>query len=96
MEIGETKVSEKHPVSIIAKTEINYNGSLNRVKKLVDVTVDAGADVFKFQTFKPEEIFTNGLGTAEYAKKIENLETAFAQNSVFFSVETEKNYLKYD
>jgi len=49
IKIGDKIVGDGHPVLIIAEAGINHNGSLNIAKKLVDVAVEAGADVIKFQ-----------------------------------------------
>ncbi len=56
-------------VLIIAEAGVNHNGSLEIAKELVDVAVDAGADVVKFQTFKAENIVTKYAQKAEYQKK---------------------------
>ena len=42
----------KEGVLIIAEAGVNHNGSVELAKKLIDVAVEAGADVVKFQTFK--------------------------------------------
>ena len=41
-------------VLIIAEAGVNHNGQLDLALKLVDVAAKAGADVVKFQTFRPE------------------------------------------
>ena len=56
-------------VLIIAEAGVNHNGSLEIAKKLIDVAVDAGADVVKFQTFKAENIVTKFAQKAEYQKE---------------------------
>jgi N,N'-diacetyllegionaminate synthase len=54
---------------IIAEAGVNHNGSLELAKKLVDVAVEAGADVVKFQTFKTEKVVTRNAPRAEYQNK---------------------------
>lgn len=57
---------------IIAEAGVNHNGDLGLAKKLVDIAVEAGADIVKFQTFKAENLVT---GTAKMAKyQIENMQ----------------------
>ena len=56
-------------VDIIAEAGVNHNGSLDLAYELVDVAVNAGADIIKFQTFKAEKIVSKILGKAEYQKK---------------------------
>jgi len=54
---------------IIAEAGVNHNGRLDLAKKLIDVAVEAGADVVKFQTFKTEEVISEIAPMAEYQKK---------------------------
>lgn len=53
-------------VRIIAEAGVNHNGSLDLAKKLVDVAVESGADIIKFQTFNPSSLTTLHAGTARY------------------------------
>ena len=41
-------------VTIIAECGVNHNGDEQTAYKLIDAAIDAGADVAKFQLFKPE------------------------------------------
>jgi len=54
---------------IIAEAGVNHNGSLEIAKELIDVAVDAGADVVKFQTFKAKNIVAKFAQKAEYQKE---------------------------
>ena len=60
--IGGKTIGEGEPVFVIAEVGINHNGSLDTVKKLIDVAVDAGCDAVKFQkrtidvVYAPEEL----------------------------------------
>ena len=56
-------------VIIIAEAGVNHNGSLDLAKLLVDIAVDAGADIIKFQTFKPEKLVSKTAKQAEYQQK---------------------------
>lgn len=51
---------------IIAEAGVNHNGDITLAKKLVDVAVDAGADIVKFQTFKGEKLASRFAPKAEY------------------------------
>ena len=46
------------PVYLIAEIGANFDGSLEKAKKLIDAAKDAGADCAKFQTFRTEEILS--------------------------------------
>lgn len=56
-------------VFIIAEAGVNHNGSLELAKKLVDITVEAGADAVKFQTFKAENLVSREAKKAKYQVK---------------------------
>lgn len=51
---------------VIAEAGVNHNGDLTIAKKLVDVAVEAGADIVKFQTFKAANLVTPDAKTATY------------------------------
>lgn len=53
-------------VLIIAEAGVNHNGSLEKAFALVDVAVEAGVDMVKFQTFKAEALVVQSAPTAEY------------------------------
>lgn len=55
-------------VLIIAEAGVNHNGSMEIAKRLVDVAVDAGVDIIKFQTFKAENLVSKSAKQAEYQK----------------------------
>lgn len=57
---------EKNKVIIIAEAGVNHNGSLELAKELVDVAVEAGVDIIKFQTFKTENLIIKSARKAEY------------------------------
>ena len=54
---------------IIAEAGVNHNGSLELAKNLIDVAVDANADVVKFQTFQAEKVVSRYAPKAAYQKK---------------------------
>ena len=53
-------------VLIIAEAGVNHNGSLKLAYQMVDAAKDAGADVIKFQTAKPEAVISKYAPKAEY------------------------------
>ena len=55
---------------IIAEAGVNHNGSIDLAKQMIDVAAEAGVDLVKFQTFKPELLVTKSAKKAEYQKKI--------------------------
>ena len=56
-------------VLIIAEIGVNHNGCIETAKKLIDVAVQSGADIVKFQTFKSDELTTDIAPLAEYQLK---------------------------
>ena len=54
IKLGEKQISEKDPFFFIAEIGINHNGSIDMVKKLIDMAVVSGADAVKFQKRTPE------------------------------------------
>jgi N-acetylneuraminate synthase len=51
---------------VIAEAGVNHNGSLEMAFQLVDVAVNAGADIVKFQTFKAANLVTASASKAQY------------------------------
>ena len=48
-------------VKIIAEVGINHNGDMDIVKKLIDVSVDAGCDAVKFQKRTIEKVYSEQI-----------------------------------
>lgn len=61
-------VNESKRVLIIAEAGVNHNGSLDMALEMVKVASDAGADMVKFQTFKPELMISRHAAKADYQK----------------------------
>lgn len=59
--IGDRLVGPGQPTLIIAEIANNHNGSIERAKELVDVAVETGADVAKFQKRTLEELYTEAF-----------------------------------
>jgi N-acetylneuraminate synthase/N,N'-diacetyllegionaminate synthase len=56
-------------VLIIAEAGVNHNGDIELAKRLIDVAVDAGVDMVKFQTFKADKLVSKTAKKAEYQTK---------------------------
>lgn len=54
-------VGKKYPTFIIAEAGVNHNGNVLLAKKLIDASVDAGANAVKFQTYVTEKLVSNKL-----------------------------------
>ena len=54
--IGDRWVGPGHPNFIIAEVGSNFDGSLEKAKKMVDLAKQCGADSIKFQSFVAEKI----------------------------------------
>jgi N,N'-diacetyllegionaminate synthase len=76
-------------VFIVAEAGVNHNGSLEICKKLIDVSVKAGADAVKFQTFKAAKLVTTNAGKARY--QIENTGTSESQIEMLRNLELSPN-----
>lgn len=56
-------------ILIIAEAGVNHNGSLELAYKMVDAAKEAGADIIKFQTGKPENVVSRFAEKALYQKE---------------------------
>jgi N-acetylneuraminate synthase len=72
VKIGKRWVGEGEPAYLIAEIGSNFDGSIARAKKLIDLAKDCGADCAKFQCFTTDKIISkegfSGLQTAFQAK----------------------------
>lgn len=59
---------------IIAEAGVNHNGSLDMAIEMIDVAVECGADIVKFQTFKSEKVISRFATKAEYQTKTTDAE----------------------
>ena len=91
MEFTQNKNLSKKAI-IIAEAGVNHNGDISLAKKLIDIAVDAGADVVKFQSFKANRLVSEKARKAEY--QINNIiedETQFKMlNDLELSLEQAK------
>ena len=75
----------QNQVLIIAEAGVNHNGSLEKVKQLVDVASEAGADVVKFQTFSADRLVTISANKAEY--QIQTTDASESQHEMIQKLE---------
>lgn len=68
IQIGKLTVGPGYPVVFIAEAGVNHDGSLEKAKKLIDVAVEAKADIVKFQTFKTDKLLVQNLDKCAYQK----------------------------
>lgn len=58
--IGNRMIGMDHPTYFIAEIGANFDGSLDKAKRLIDAAKEAGADCAKFQTFSTPRIVSEG------------------------------------
>lgn len=58
--IGNRNIGSGHPAYFIAEIGGNFDGNIDKAKKLIDAAREAGADCAKFQTFTAETIVSEG------------------------------------
>lgn len=58
--IGNRMISPGHPTYFIAEIGGNFDGSMDKAKRLIDAAKEAGADCAKFQTFTADTIVSEG------------------------------------
>jgi N,N'-diacetyllegionaminate synthase len=56
----------KSPVYIVAEAGINHNSDIKIAKKMIEVASKCGADAIKFQTFTPDELFSELINPELY------------------------------
>ncbi len=59
IKIGNKIVGENQPFYTIAEIGSNFDQSLEKAYKLVDLAIESGADAVKFQSFKTEKLLNN-------------------------------------
>ncbi|MDD3138611.1 MAG: N-acetylneuraminate synthase family protein [Lachnospiraceae bacterium] len=60
IKIGNRLIGLNQPTYIIAEIGGNFDGSLDKAKRLIDAAKESGADCAKFQTFTAEKIVSEG------------------------------------
>jgi len=74
---------------IIAEAGVNHNGSLEMAKRLIDVAVESGVDIVKFQTFKAKNLVTRSAQKADY--QVSNTGNSDSQFSMLKKLELSNN-----
>jgi sialic acid synthase SpsE len=64
--IGKKPVGKNHPCYMIAEIGSNFDGSLKKAKKLIELAKKSGADCAKFQSFLTEKL----LSTTGFEKRV--------------------------
>jgi N-acetylneuraminate synthase len=60
IKIGNRWIGEKYPTYFIAEIGANFDGNIEKAKRLVDAAKKTGADCAKFQTFSTPKIVSEG------------------------------------
>ena len=60
IKIGDRMIGPDYPTYFLAEIGGNFDGSMDKAKRLIDAAKEAGADCAKFQTFKAESIVSEG------------------------------------
>lgn len=60
IKIGQKWIGEKYPTYFIAEIGANFDGSIEKAKRLIDAAKSSGADCAKFQTFSTPKIVSEG------------------------------------
>lgn len=83
---------ENKSVLIIAEAGVNHNGDIGLAKELIDLAVEAGVDIVKFQTFKSENLVTKTAAMAGY--QVENTGKEDSQLAMLKKLELQDNEFK--
>lgn len=60
IKIGNKWIGEMYPTYFIAEIGANFDGDIDKAKRLIDAAKEAGADCAKFQTFSTPKIVSEG------------------------------------
>ena len=66
IKVGNRVLGDNSPCFIIAEIGINFNGSLELAKKLIDTAVEAGCDAAKFQAFTADNLYPKTAGELDW------------------------------
>jgi N,N'-diacetyllegionaminate synthase len=76
-------------ILIIAEAGVNHNGDISMAKQLIDVAVDAGADLVKFQSFSADRLATRQAKKADYQNA--TTESSETQHEMLSRLELSEN-----
>jgi N,N'-diacetyllegionaminate synthase len=83
---------KKNHTFIIAEAGVNHNGNLKLAKRLIDISVDAGADAVKFQTFNANEVISKNAKKINYQRR--NFKDKDTQLNMLKKLELKNNEFK--
>ena len=66
--VGDLEVGRKQRPIIIAEAGTAHFGSMEKMRSLVDLAVDAGADILKTQAFCPDQMISKTLKNFQNSK----------------------------
>lgn len=78
--IGKNTVGEKAPCLVIAEIGNNHNGNISEAKKLVEKSIEAGADCVKFQMRQMDELYCNSDSSVTHNLRKDNLATEYTKD----------------
>ena len=56
----------RKPTYIVAEAGINHNSDIEIAKKMIEIAAQCGANAIKFQTFTPDELFSEAVNPELY------------------------------
>ena len=68
MRIGNDMIGDGNPCYIIAEIGVNHDGSIEKAKKLINISFAYGADAVKFQMFDADELVIKSQEKIAYQK----------------------------
>jgi len=81
--IGKNFISENSPCFIIAEIGNNHNSCINSAKKLIDSSLEAGANCAKFQMRQLDEVYNLDTKPTNSSKVPENLATEYTKDLLY-------------
>ena len=93
IKVGNRVISKDSPCFIIAEIGINFNGSLDLAKKLIDTAVEAGCDAAKFQAFTAENMYPKNAGELDREDNYNNKNYSFSIYDAVKSFELPKSWV---
>ena len=82
-------MSNDSRIQIIAEVGVNHNGDMDMAHKLIDKSIEAGADIVKFQTFLADKIATEDAVKANY--QLQNSDASENQRGMLRKLQLSKD-----
>lgn len=93
IKVGKRVISKDSSCFIIAECGINFNGSLELAKKLIDTAVEAGCDAAKFQAFTAENMYPKNAGELDREDNYNDKKYSFSIYDAVKSFELPKSWV---